>query len=78
MDAIVFDGRTLWLAVPDSDRTCSLWFEHDFADCVADQLCDAASDRAAAFRRASSSAAASGFAMTIRGTAISAALNRCC
>ena len=43
MDAIVFDGRTLWLAVPDSDRTRGPWFEHDFADCVADQLCDAAS-----------------------------------
>ena len=42
MDAIVVDGRTLWLAVPDSDRTCSPWFEHDFADCIADQLCDAA------------------------------------
>ena len=42
MDAIVVEGRTLWRAVPDSNRTCSPWFEHDLADCVADQLCDAA------------------------------------
>jgi hypothetical protein len=42
VDAIVVDGRTLWLAVPDSNRTCGPWFEHDLADCVADQLCDAA------------------------------------
>ena len=32
----------LWLAVPDSNRTHGLRFEHDLADCVADQLRDAA------------------------------------
>jgi hypothetical protein len=29
VDAIVIDGRTLSLAVPDSNRTCSPWFEYD-------------------------------------------------
>jgi hypothetical protein len=42
VDAIVIDGRTLSLAVPDSNRTCSPWFEYDVADRIADQHCDAA------------------------------------
>ena len=40
-DAIVVDGRTPWLAVPDSNRTCSPWFEYDLADRIADLLSDA-------------------------------------
>jgi len=42
VDAIVIDGRTLSHAVPDSNRTCSPWFEYDVADRIADQHCDAA------------------------------------
>jgi hypothetical protein len=43
VNAIVIDGRTLWLAVPDSNRTGGPWLEHNLADCFADQLRDAAS-----------------------------------
>ena len=42
VDAIVIDGRTLSLAVPDSNRTCSPWFVYDVADRIADEHCDAA------------------------------------
>jgi hypothetical protein len=42
VNAVVFEGRTLWFAVPDGNRACRLRLEHDLADRVADQLRDAA------------------------------------
>src|SRR5436190_22157828 len=42
VDAIVIDGRTLWLAVPDTNRACGPRLKHNLADSFADQLRDAA------------------------------------
>ena len=42
MNAVVCDGCTLRLAVPDGNWTCGLGREHDFSDRVADELCDTA------------------------------------
>src|SRR5262249_35171017 len=42
VNAIVFDRRTLRLAVPDGNRACGLRLEHDLSDRFADQLRDTA------------------------------------
>src|SRR5206468_2636688 len=41
VNAVVLEGRTLRLAVPDGNRTCGLRLDHDLADSVANQLSDA-------------------------------------
>jgi hypothetical protein len=40
VNAIVFNGRTLRLAVPDGNRACGLRLEHVLSDRPPDQLCD--------------------------------------
>jgi L-galactose dehydrogenase len=52
VNAIVFDGRALGLTVPERNRACGLRFEHDFADCVADERRDAASGSRGGLARA--------------------------
>jgi hypothetical protein len=42
VNAIVFDGRTLRLAVPDGNRACGLSLEHNLSDRIADELRDTA------------------------------------
>src|SRR5215467_15390706 len=42
VNAIVFDGPTLRLAVPDGNWDCGLGLEHDLSDRIADELCDTA------------------------------------
>src|SRR3984893_6165361 len=42
VDAIVVGGGALGFAVPDGNRSGSLGLEHDLADCITDQLRDAA------------------------------------
>src|SRR5205807_10516860 len=42
VNAIVLDRRTPWLTVPDSNRPCGRRLEHNLADCVANQVGDAA------------------------------------
>src|SRR5436190_19407324 len=49
MNAIVLDGGTLWLAVPDRNRTCGRRLEHNLADGVAHQLGNAASRPCSSF-----------------------------
>ena len=42
MNAIVFDGRKLRLAVPDGNWACGLGLEHNLSDRIADELRDTA------------------------------------
>jgi len=42
MNAIVFDRGALWFSVPEGNRPCGSRLEHRLADCLADQLGDAA------------------------------------
>src|SRR6266404_965670 len=42
VNAIMFDGRTLGLAIPDGNRACGLRLEHGLSDRFADQLRDTA------------------------------------
>jgi hypothetical protein len=41
MDAVVLNGCSLWLPVPQCNRTCRAWLEHDLANRVSDQVSDA-------------------------------------
>src|SRR5260370_3048395 len=38
MDAVVLNGCSLWLPVPQCNRTCRAWLEHDLANRISDQL----------------------------------------
>jgi len=42
VNAIVFDGCTLGLAIPDGNWACGLGLEHDLSDRVADEFRDTA------------------------------------
>lgn len=41
MNAVVLNGCSLWLAVPQCSRTCRAWLEHHLANRVSDQPSDA-------------------------------------
>src|SRR5436305_1092140 len=41
MDAVVLNGCSPWFPVPQCNRTCGAWLEHDLANRVSDQLSDA-------------------------------------